>query len=86
MSPLPPHPHRNVVAKKRLISTHGGQNSTLFRVEGEGLLVLLILLERSQHFWPPIVWKPLRADNYMLPYELLQNDDFNAGIELSTTV
>ena len=33
-----------------------------------------------------IVWKPLRVENSMLPYELLQNDDFNAGIELSTTV
>ena len=31
------------------------QNSTLFGVGGEGSLVSLILLKRSQHFWPPVV-------------------------------
>ena len=39
------------MAKKQLIFTHVAQNSTLFWVEGEELL---ILLERSQYFWPPL--------------------------------
>ena len=43
--PLWPHsPPSNVVA------THVVQNSTLFGVGGEVSLVLLISLERSQHF------------------------------------
>ena len=45
----------NVVAKKALILTHFAQNSTLFSVGGEGALVLVISLERSQHFWPHII-------------------------------
>ena len=44
-SQRPPRPS-NVVAKKALISTHGTQNSTLFGVEGERSLVLLIPLEK----------------------------------------
>ena len=44
--PPPPPPPSNVVAKKALISTHGTQNSTLFGVEGERSLVLLIPLEK----------------------------------------
>ena len=58
----------NVVAKKALIVTHFAQNSTLFRVEGEGSLVLVISLERSQHFWPPlwlkIQWEKYHAGNH----------------------
>ena len=33
-----------------------------------------------------IVWKPPQVENYMLPDEPLQNNDLNAGIELSMTV
>ena len=44
----PPPPPSNVVA------THVVQNSTLFGVGGEVSLVLLISLERSQHFWPSL--------------------------------
>ena len=40
--------------KKALILTHFAPNSTLFGVGGEGSLVLVISLERSQHFWPPL--------------------------------
>ena len=48
-SPHPPPPQQ-CWGKKTLISTHGAQNSTLFGVGGEGSLVLLIPLERSQCF------------------------------------
>ena len=41
--------------KKTLISTQFGPNSTLFGVGGEGLLVLVISLERSQPFLASIV-------------------------------
>ena len=45
----PPPPPSNVVA------THVAQNSTLFGGRGgEVSLVLLISLERSQHFWPSL--------------------------------
>ena len=47
--------HSNVVAKKTLISTQFGPNSTLFGVGGEGSLVLVISLERSQPFLTSIV-------------------------------
>ena len=50
----PPHPPGNVLAKKALFSTHFAQNSTLFGVVGKGSLVLLISLERPQHFWPTL--------------------------------
>ena len=40
----------NVVAKKALIFTHFAPNLTLFGVGGEGSLVLVISLERPQHF------------------------------------
>ena len=40
----------NVVAKKALILTRFAPNSTLFGVGGEGSLVSVISLERSQHF------------------------------------
>ena len=50
----PPNPPGNVLAKKALFSTHFAQNSTLFRVVGKGSLVLLISLERPQHFWPSL--------------------------------
>ena len=49
-----PNPPSNVVAKKALILTHFAPNSTLFGVGGEGSLVVVISLERSQHFWPPL--------------------------------
>ena len=32
----PPPPPSNIVAKKRFISTHFAQNSTLFELEGRG--------------------------------------------------
>ena len=44
--PPPPPPH--------VVATHVVQNSTLFGVGGEVSLVLLISLERSQHFWPSL--------------------------------
>ena len=50
----PPTPASNVVAKK---STHFHplcSRLTLSGVGGEGSLVLLISLEMSQHFWPPL--------------------------------
>ena len=46
----PPTSPSNVVAKKALIFTHFAPNSTLFVVGGEGSLVLVISVERSQHF------------------------------------
>ena len=39
---------QNVVAKRELISTYFAQNSALFGVGREGLLVLLMPLKRSQ--------------------------------------
>ena len=51
----PPTSPNNVVVKKALIIfTHFAPNSTLFVVEGKWSLVLVISLERSQHFWPPL--------------------------------
>ena len=49
-SPLPPPPPPAMFWPPKNFA----QNSTLFWVEGEGSLVLLISLERSQHFWPPL--------------------------------
>ena len=46
----PPTFPSNVVTKKTLIFTHFAPNLTLFGVGGEGSLVLVISLERSQHF------------------------------------
>ena len=46
----PPTSPSKVVAKKALIFTHFAPNPTLFGVGGEGSLVLVISLERSQHF------------------------------------
>ena len=59
---LPPPPYPAMLwPKKALIFTHFAQNSTLFGVRGEGSLVLLIYLERSQHFWPPLQNKDFGA-------------------------
>ena len=54
--PLPPPPLLPLAMlwpKKALSFTHFAPNSTLFWVGGKGSLVLVISLERSQHFWPP---------------------------------
>ena len=59
-SRLPPTFPSNVVAKK---STHFHpfcSKLTLFRVGGERSLVLVISLERSQYFWPPL------SENYFV--------------------
>ena len=50
----PPTSPSNVVVKKSTHFPHFAPNSTLFGVGGEGSLVLVISLERSQHFLPPL--------------------------------
>ena len=50
LSRRPPTSPNNVVAKNAHIFSHFAPNSTLFGVGGEGSLVLVISLERSQHF------------------------------------
>ena len=50
----PPLPLAMLWPKKALIFTHFVPNSTLFGVGGEGSLVLVISLERSQHFCPQL--------------------------------
>ena len=49
-SVVPPLPLAMLWPKKALIFSHFAPNSTLFGVGGEGSLVLVISLERSQHF------------------------------------
>ena len=51
---VPPLPVAMLWPKKALIFTHFAPNSTLLGVGGEGSLVLVISLERSQHFWPSL--------------------------------
>ena len=48
--PHPPLPHSPPPPSNVLAPKNFAQNSTFFWVEGEGSLVLLISLERSQHF------------------------------------
>ena len=50
----PPLPLAMLWPKKALSFAHFAPNSTLFGVGGEGSLVLVISLERSQHFLPPL--------------------------------